>query len=242
MTRAWAADLAKVDRTIAKEPIYREQPQYALLVFGRETRTRAWLVLDGDTLYVDRDGNGDLTEPGERLTATLVQRDKQPSLAKCTYHFVDLRQPGMKCWTDADRDVPMLKGTERYRRLTAECTEPNKDFVPATAAQREQKDAFDRIWAGFADVYVRVGAKLVQRGRAKLADRPDRTPVIHFDGPMSLALADPAPTLTRGGKEAELRIRVFAPGLGDGAGTYLRDFTPVPADVHPIAEIEYPNR
>jgi hypothetical protein len=59
---------------------------------------------------------------------------------------------------------------------------------------------------------------------------------------MSLALADPAPTFTRGGKDTELRIRVLAPGLGDGAGTYLRDFTLVPADAQPIAEIEYPNR
>jgi hypothetical protein len=30
---------------------------------------RVWLVLDGDVLYVDRNGNGDLTEKGERNTA-----------------------------------------------------------------------------------------------------------------------------------------------------------------------------
>ncbi len=28
-----------------------------------------WLVRDGDTLYVDRNGNGDLTEPGEKVAA-----------------------------------------------------------------------------------------------------------------------------------------------------------------------------
>ena len=28
-----------------------------------------WLVQDGDVLYVDRNGNGDLTEPDERIAA-----------------------------------------------------------------------------------------------------------------------------------------------------------------------------
>ena len=48
-----------VDRTIAKEPVYQtKSPKYLLLVFGSERKDRAWLVLDGDTLYVDRNGNG----------------------------------------------------------------------------------------------------------------------------------------------------------------------------------------
>jgi hypothetical protein len=50
-----------------KEPRYRNEPRYALLVFGPKRATRVWMVLDGTTLYVDRNGNGDLTEPGKRL-------------------------------------------------------------------------------------------------------------------------------------------------------------------------------
>jgi RNA polymerase sigma factor (sigma-70 family) len=50
-----------------KEPRYRNEPRYALLVFGPKRETRVWMVLDGTTLYVDRNGNGDLTEPGEQL-------------------------------------------------------------------------------------------------------------------------------------------------------------------------------
>ena len=63
---ARAADLTKIDRTIAKEPAYKAKPKYCLLVFGPEAKTRVWLVMDGDVLYVDRNGNGDLTEKGER--------------------------------------------------------------------------------------------------------------------------------------------------------------------------------
>lgn len=64
---AFAGDLSKIDRTIAKEPVYESNPKYCLLVFGPEAKTFVWLVLDGDLLYVDRNGNGDLTEPGERV-------------------------------------------------------------------------------------------------------------------------------------------------------------------------------
>src|SRR4051812_15053499 len=68
---AWAVDLAKIDRTILKEPAYQtKEVKYCLLVFGPEAKTRVWLVQDGGTLYVDRNGNGDLTDPGEKVAAT----------------------------------------------------------------------------------------------------------------------------------------------------------------------------
>ncbi len=51
----------------AKEPKYQNEPRYALLAFGPKREQRVWLVLDGGALYVDRNANGDLTEPGERL-------------------------------------------------------------------------------------------------------------------------------------------------------------------------------
>ncbi|MCB7130265.1 MAG: hypothetical protein J3T61_12085, partial [Candidatus Brocadiales bacterium] len=61
-------DLTKNDRKIAREPEYQGQPHYALLVFGPEAKHRSWLVIDGESVaYVDRNGNGDLTEPGERV-------------------------------------------------------------------------------------------------------------------------------------------------------------------------------
>jgi RNA polymerase sigma factor (sigma-70 family) len=50
-----------------KEPRYQKEPRYALLVFGAKREQRVWMVLDGATLYVDRNGNGDLTEPGKRF-------------------------------------------------------------------------------------------------------------------------------------------------------------------------------
>src|SRR5262249_50492904 len=61
------ADLSKVDRTIAKEPAYKAKPKYCLVVLGPEAKTRVWLVLDGDVLYADHNGDGDLTGKDKRF-------------------------------------------------------------------------------------------------------------------------------------------------------------------------------
>jgi hypothetical protein len=71
-----AADLTKIERVIAKEPKYQGKPAYCLLVFGPEADFRVWLVLDGTTLYVDRNGNGDLTELDKRVSPYYNQGEK----------------------------------------------------------------------------------------------------------------------------------------------------------------------
>ena len=58
-----AVDLTRTDRSIGKEPIYQgKTPGFGLLVFGPEAKSRAWVVLDEDVLYVDRNCNGDLSD------------------------------------------------------------------------------------------------------------------------------------------------------------------------------------
>jgi hypothetical protein len=42
-TPAMAADLSKIDRTLAKEPKYQSKAKYCLLVFGPQAKTRVWL-------------------------------------------------------------------------------------------------------------------------------------------------------------------------------------------------------
>lgn len=41
----------------------RTKPEYVLLVFGPEAKTRMWMGTDGSDLYVDRKLNNDLTDP-----------------------------------------------------------------------------------------------------------------------------------------------------------------------------------
>ncbi|MGV3720200.1 MAG: hypothetical protein ACO1SX_04750, partial [Actinomycetota bacterium] len=62
-------NLGAIPRMIAKEPTYQTpKQQYCLLVLGAAAKSRVWLVLDGPALYVDRNRNGVLTDPGERVT------------------------------------------------------------------------------------------------------------------------------------------------------------------------------
>ena len=69
-------DYSGIDRTIGKEPAYTAQPLYCLFLLDREGKFRVWAVFDKsapdarhyDVLYLDKNGNGDLTEEGERFT------------------------------------------------------------------------------------------------------------------------------------------------------------------------------
>jgi hypothetical protein len=65
---ARAVDYAKIDRTLTREPAYRTKaPTYALLLFGQRAKVRVWIVLDGETVYLDRNADGDLTGKNERF-------------------------------------------------------------------------------------------------------------------------------------------------------------------------------
>ncbi len=72
-------DFAALDRTIGKLPaLVAEKPLYGLFLFGRNGETRVWALLDRsskaaqryDLLYLDRDGDGDMTDAGERYVGT----------------------------------------------------------------------------------------------------------------------------------------------------------------------------
>jgi hypothetical protein len=78
-----AIDLSQISKAIGKEPAYKGKPGYALLVFGPEAKSRVWLVQDAEKIFVDRNSDGDLTDPAEAIEATKVRvaniayRDKE---------------------------------------------------------------------------------------------------------------------------------------------------------------------
>jgi hypothetical protein len=87
---------ATVDRNIAKEPVYQtDSPRYALLAFGPKAAIKVWLVQDGETLYCDRDGDGDLTKPGNRITPDPI-RVQTPAGEVARVFHVDFFHAGVK--------------------------------------------------------------------------------------------------------------------------------------------------
>ena len=101
-------DLTKVDRRVI-EPAGLVNPRYCLLLFGPQAKTRVWIVEAGEMLYVDRNANGDLTEPGEAFAPT--ERQEFMTVGK------DGKQVPYREWTYTVGDLLPADGTERHTRL-----------------------------------------------------------------------------------------------------------------------------
>ncbi|MBX9625401.1 MAG: hypothetical protein K2X82_16465, partial [Gemmataceae bacterium] len=107
--------LTKIDRTIKKEPEYADTPVYLLAVVGPEAKFKVWVVLAGKVLYVDRNGNGDLTEDGEAVPQPDTRSDNNP-----VYPAGDLTDPAGPTHTDFRvHAIPTAGGdVVAYLRLT----------------------------------------------------------------------------------------------------------------------------
>jgi len=233
---AWGADLTKIDRTIAKEPAYKSKPKYCLLVFGPEAKTRIWLVLDGDRLYVDRNGNGDLTDDGEGLVAA---RKTLSSAGKGrVWQVGDVAASGGKVvytgLTVSDiSDVLDSKFGSRGLGITV------KVPIGSSRAFQSAGSAVHPA-AGYND-------KKAPAPNLRFADRPQDAPVIHFGGPLRIMVRHPE-RFTAGikaGEKYELEARVGTPGLDKDTPAIIDD-TDLGLSVDPdegtVAELEFVDR
>jgi len=224
---ARAVDLTRIDRTIAKEPAYQtKSPKYGLLVFGPEATHRVWVVLDGQALYLDRNGNGDLTDDGAPLASAV----EEPRVDRPSYQFRALHK----------FDLGDLKfGGRIYAGVGVMHTLIKPDCKPDDRDTEEMLNAFRKdpglTRVGFT---VRVG-QVRHQCVARFADRPADAPVLHFDGPLTLAPLEDYPELVRGDKPADLRFVVGCRGTGFKTFTIL-DYDEIPNDVNPRLDIEYP--
>jgi hypothetical protein len=219
-----AVDLDKIDRPLAKEPAYQSKaPKYAFLAFGPEERTRIWLVLDGTTLYVDRNGNGDLTEAGEEV----VGKKGDAIFADEVYTFAigELRDGGR-------------------RHLNATLTVSETKAMPDRGAGGTEfsirMDVDMPGYRGFGE-----GGRVMQmagpsdlNGNLEFADRPQDAPVLHFGGPRTIALSG-RPTF-RVNREMELYLVLGTPGRGKGTFVYYAYEGLIPPNVYPQLEVAFP--
>lgn len=226
--KATFPDLTKIDRTIAKEPRYGNQPYYALLVFGPEAKKRVWLVVDGETLYVDRNGNGDLTEANKR-----IQKTKKIAVS-----------PGMYKWMDSF-DLGEVEGL----RLRLDFWVRDKDFVPDWDFDKKiQKDHQENGWE-FSTLF-RVdaaGNNVWGQIPVTFCQRPQDGQICHLAGPLKFFLTSgDNQLLVRSAADNTLGVTIGTPGLPPRKHSDPV-FAPVatsevPADVHPVANFEFPHK
>jgi hypothetical protein len=223
-----AADLTKIERSIRKEPAYQSKtPRYCLLVFGPEAKTRVWLVLDGKTLYVDRNGNGDLTEDGEKIAAKkgldVFQED--------VFEVDDIR--------DGPRTHRHLTLSVRNLSFLAARNESMKKAIAQLPEGRGSTLRIDVELPGWHGKGVGGRIQQVAGGLLGFADKPQNAPIIHFGGPWQMCCHRQLNRLMIG-SEDELFLSIVTPGLGSGTTSYLLYDGTVPENVYPRVEITYP--
>jgi hypothetical protein len=235
---AGAADLAAIDRRIRKEPAYTGKPTYCLLVFGPDGRERVWLVHDGDTLYVDRNGNGDLTEPGDKVPAA-----KNAGTAEKEFSFEvgDVTVGGKTHKNLAVWLFPLKRFTDN-RSLTdvaviREAIRAAPDVVVArlnvdvASARFKGAGSGGRVQqlAGFYDL----------TGVLAFSGKPADAPVVHFDGPLQVNFYGDRPAL-RVGRDTDVFLAVGTPGRGGGTFSMIAYEDTIPDGVHPKLEVRWP--
>ena len=228
---ARAGDLAKIERKITREPAYQTKaPKYCLLVFGLDAKTRVWLVQDGDTLYVDRNGNSDLTDDGKGVKVT------QQSEAHRAFAVGELRIGGL---THTGLNVTQMKASREvvgsareWERLKKSGPEPWMWWVHITA----ERAATDKRALPRKIGYVINGDA---SGMLVFADRPQDAPIIHLNGPFTIALQDRKQRLIAG-EQTMLQIGIGPQGIGLGTFAFVLYPNTIPADAYPEAEITFP--
>ena len=233
---ATATDLAKIDRSIAKEPTYEtKHPKYCLLVLGPEAKTRVWLALDGHMLYVDRNGNGDLTETGEKVLGKKTN-ESDPDDGGYTFEIGDLHV-----------------GSRVYKGITVVTMDRKgqsalSESPDGRAALR--RDA--RAHAYIVSMYVETpgyvgkgeGGRVQQAvntddasGLLQFSDRPDQAPILHFGGSWQITLA--RPPVLRCGQETEWFLGFGTPGLGKGTFAFVAYEGVVPPRIFPKVDLHF---
>ncbi len=229
-----AADLTAIDRTIAREPAYTgKSPRYALLVLGPGARDRVWLVKDGDVLYVDRNGNGDLTEPGEKITP----RKGGSGENGYTFEIPDLTLNGRKHLNLRAAFRPLHQWTigETAGRADLQAAfkkDPEGDMLSLSLqASMPHLNPVARVWlfAGPIDL----------DGPLCPSASPKEAPVVNLGGPLEISLHVSRPTLRRN-RTNELMLAVGTRGLGAGTFAAVGYPNTIPADAHPIGEVTLP--
>jgi hypothetical protein len=228
---AQATDLTKIDRKITREPTYQtKNPKYCLLVFGLEAKSRVWMVQDGDTLYVDRNGNGDLTETGKAIKL------KQDNENVRSFEVGDMTIDGL---THTGISVTQVKATpdsvgdeEEWQRIKKSGAEPWMWWVRLTA----ERGADDKRDLPKNISYIINGDG---SGMLLFADKAQDAPIIHLNGPFTLALQHRKQHLVVGEKQM-LQIGVGPQGVGPGTFAFVLYPNTIPADVYPEAEITFP--
>jgi len=208
-----SVDLADLRSSPQVEPEYlAKEPGYLLLAFGREPSIRVWVVADEESVYIDRNANGDLTETGEKVPVTKVQSLTSPNAV-----FAELRTYDLG-------DIKASPGRTAYKNICLrQFRKPTKNFVAVTDDEKEELELYARFPFRTGNIRVEIG-DFRQNAGPPFATSASDAPVVHFDGPLSLSIEDAghnqAIEIDPATGEFPFQFRLGTPGLGPTAFAY----------------------
>lgn len=234
------ADIPKIDRKIGREPVYQtKSPHYCLLAFGLDAKDHVWLVVDGDSLYVDRNGNGDLTEADEKIAATPIP-GRDPEKYGLSFRVGELKVGGR---THKDLNVRFTP-----LKLYADSSIGKRPDVQAALAEGPMAtgasinldvDVPGMQGGGIGGRVTFIAGLLDLNGTLRFGESSAKAPIVHLGGPLQVTFYGELPTL-RIGRETELFLCVGTPGDGPGTFAMICYEDTIPESAKPVAEIAYP--
>jgi RNA polymerase sigma factor (sigma-70 family) len=239
-----AVGLAKIGRAALKEPAYAGKPRYGLLVLGPKAETRVWLVIDGDVLYVDRNGNGDLTEPGERVagrrphspdsvefsTGPFAEADGRTRHSDLIVSQYFARQYGHLVNSVAVTDVLGVRGQTTNGEDRCAFADAAKD-APVFHVNGPLTLRAHQVWVEY------------DRGNGrKLKEISEVTGGLIDFRANNVDGKDAPYTLGAGERVMKLMVQVGTAGVGKGSFAAVGAQEGFPADLHPVVEVSAPDK
>ena len=233
------ADESRIDRSIGKQPTYQSQaPTYALLVFGRNGDDRVWPLRDGDTLFVDRNGNGDLTESGESVKA----RKTEDSLPEEEGYFFEVGELTLSGRTHKALTVSFYPLSQYF-----DSSLDSRDDVVRALKHNPRAFAItinvDAEITGIrgGGLGGRVGHKVGPtdlNGLLQFGKSPQTAPVIRIGGPLQITFFSELPKLVRG-RTSDFILVVGSPGIGSGTFSSMTYEETIPESAYPLVAISF---
>lgn len=244
LTSAQAPPAGEADPVVrpplVAQPQYQSpQPRYCLLTFGEPVEKGVWVVHDGGRLYVDRNGNGDLTEPDEVFRPTDRSHPETGEfefivgdLAVGERVHKDLRVMGSR--------LQHLKERDEFAH-DWEAADPEAAFyavrVDIHSSRRRPAESPLR-GAGIDGRISQIAPFHDRSGFLQFSKEPAEAPVIRFDAPWEVMLTD-RPRLTIG-RRVDVYLAVGTPGVGPGTSALIAYETLIPAGVFPEMKVTFP--
>lgn len=230
-------DLSRIERRINREPTYQGKPGYLLLVLGPEARHKAWLVVDGNTLFVDRFGTGNLDQPECRVEGKpdpcwdlvfeagdlMIEGQRYKNLQIC----INIAKNTRRISPD---ELPALKQLRDSNPDARICTVRLEMPFEKLLAKSDEKDAVKTV-GRYAGPYDHTGV-------LQFAARPEDAPIVHFSNTWSFA-PEVQYQLVRG-RNVVLSLNLGTPGYGPGTFARVPYTDLLPSTARPRLDVEYP--